>query len=101
MRHARAVSDLSRGRLGPFSPVVDARIQEDGADDGVGRDRNAVHAIHQVFEHESQILFAPAEESGGMRVAINGRIIWNLKWLAMLMGLCQWMKSSAIASRSG
>jgi hypothetical protein len=72
MLQARTVSELSRGKIDPISPIIDTRIDEDGSDNRVGRDRNAIHAIHQVFQHEAQILFAPREGPMDARVAIDG-----------------------------
>jgi hypothetical protein len=62
----------ARGRVNPFSLVVDAGVGADGADDGVCGDLDLVDALEKAFEDEPEIPAAAGEEPGDVGMAVNG-----------------------------
>jgi hypothetical protein len=67
--------DDARGRVNPFSGVVDAGVGADGADDGVSGDLDLVDALEQAFEDEAEVPAAAGEEPDGVGMTVNGRAI--------------------------
>jgi len=64
--------DMRAGRLEPTPLIVQAGINAGSADNDVGRfERNVVHALEKIFKHAGEFAPAPAEESGGVSVAVD------------------------------
>jgi hypothetical protein len=63
----------ARGRVNPFSLVVDAGVGANGPDDGVRGDFDFVNALEQAFQDEAKIPAAAGEEPGGVGVTVDGR----------------------------
>ncbi len=63
--------DYDPGRLNQLPFVVNAGEEADGADDGVGGDRDVLSLLDNVAESEADFAIALAEKAGGVSVAVD------------------------------
>ena len=61
-----------RGRLDPFSGVVDAGVGAGGADDGIGRRYDSLGLLENTFERTAEIPTANGIEPGGIGMTVDG-----------------------------
>jgi hypothetical protein len=61
-----------RGRLDPFSGVVNARVGADGADNGIGCGNDPLGLLENAFERAAEIPAANGIEPGGIGMTVDG-----------------------------
>ena len=70
------VDVIGAGGLDPFAVMVEVGVDAGGADDDVGVFQGAGFGLLQeIFQDAGELLFAAAEEAGGVGVAVDGRAI--------------------------
>lgn len=68
----------SSWRIGPSSPVIEARIGTDGAEDVTSRDGDLRNIFHDAIENSEEIFPAAQDEPGGGDVAVNGAVVGDV-----------------------
>ena len=81
-----ASDDGVADRINPLAIVVDARVGNDGADDGITGDFGVANTIDNVLEDESKIAATAFPEAGRVSVAVNGLAIVKVVFIGDIVG---------------
>jgi len=73
--------DAPGRRLDPLSVVVDGGVKASGADHGTGRDFDGFGSLKEGLQRHAKVGPAARENSGGMNVAVNGRVVRDAVFL--------------------
>lgn len=71
--------NVSTGRVGPASVVVEARKRADGVEDGGGSDFDLARLLDEIFDDGADVLAAGHVEGGGAGVAVKGVRVVDLE----------------------
>jgi hypothetical protein len=75
LRALRGVMDYVLGRIDPLAMVVEVGASDDGADHGIGGDGDDHGLLDDGRKRYSEVGGALGEESSGVGVAIDGRVM--------------------------
>ncbi len=79
------VNDVTR-RLDVLALVVDTSVRDDGADDGVARNTDAIRALDKSFQRDPQIAPTLPPKAGRVSVAVDGLAVVKIMFFGDIAG---------------